>query len=476
MSVAKYRELRAKRKGTWEPPPPVTPPPPVVYPAILPGTRIARETRLVDSDGQRYGWALMVDPPDLSVNAASFRMAIPSIARAFGTVEEGVIVSPTPDNRLVKVEIVESWWLAQQSAVREARMDTVHPWPGPTLDPATGIFRFGVNADGSPTFWRLWVPEDGARHGWFIGRTGGGKTGTMGTALLSAVTAGIVLPVVIDMQGGASLGEWRDRGIPYADTPETALVIVKRLALEADRRAQWMADGCGTGRPVKWLPPPTREVPMILPVFDEFAALVEYPEASAAVGKGLREWRKLMMGAWLATQGHQAAHAFGWAGGDIARQQAKSGNVCQLNGSVNSMVEALDIVDDMSSLGMIPRNQQGGYFFRGPEHPDVVRGRGHYEKYISEALDRYADLPDYDLPHLPKGAAEPVADDPKAAASCYDAVAQIIASESGGVLHTSKTNEALTGRWSTSTVSDALRAHAKDGHLAKDGHDRWRIQ
>ena len=476
MSVAKYREIRAKRKGTWEPPPPPVPAPPVVYPAILPGTRIVRETRLSDSDGQRYGWALMVDPPDLSVTAASFQTAIPFIARAFGTVDEGVRVFPTPDNRLVKVEIVEAWWLAQIEATREARMGQVHPWPGPTLDIAQGRFAFGVSADGATMHWRLWVPKDGARHGWFIGRTGSGKTGTMGTCLLSAVTAGVVLPVIIDMAGGASLGEWKDRGVPYADNPKDALILLKRLELEEDRRAQWMADGCGTGKPVKWLPAPTREVPYIMPVLDEFPDLAAYPEGSEAIGRALRKWRKYMMGVVLASQGHQAAHAFGWAAGDVARQQIKSGNVAQLNGSVNSMVEVLDLKEDMSNVGQIPRDQQGGVYFRGHDHPDVTRGRGFYEEDIPTALDRYADIPDYDLPYLPKEAtAEPV-EDPKAAASCYDAVAQVIASADGDVIYTSKTNEALSGRWSTSTISDALRAHAKDGHLTKDGHDRWRIQ
>lgn len=477
MSLAVYRELRAKRRGTWTPPPPVPVPAPVVYPAVLPGTRILRETPIVDSDGTRYGWELLVASPDLTVTVAAFQAAVPAIAAAFGTIDEAVTVWPTDRNTLVRVRVVESWWIREQEAAREARMDAIHPWPGPTLDVGTGRFQFGVCADGTPTWWRLWVPEDGARHGWFIGRTGGGKTGTMGTALLSAVTTGVVLPVVVDMQGGASLGEWRDRGVPYADNLDDALVLLRRLALEADRRAQWMADGCGTGMPVKWLPTPTREVPFILPVLDEFPALAAHPEGSEAVGKGLREWRKLMIGAWIATQGHQAHHAFGWNGGDIARQQIKAGNVCQLNGSVNSMVEALDIVDDMSGLGMIPRGQQGGYWFRGPDHPDVVRGRGLYERDVAAALDRWADIPDYDLPQLPghQATAQPV--DPATAASCEEAVTVMAAGVGpGDVLETSAVLRALGGRWKERTVYDALASAAADGVLVKTGRGEWTVQ
>ena len=477
MTYAKYRELRSKRKGTWVPPQPPPPPAPVVYPAVLPGTRILRETPIKDTDGERYGWELLVASPDLTVTPAAFAAAIPAIAAAFGTIDDGVTVYPTDRNTLVRVRVVESWWLRQMEAAREARMDQVHPWPGPTLDPVTGRFAFGVNADGSIIYWRLWVPDDGGRHGWFIGRTGGGKTGTMGTGILSAVTAGVVLPVVFDMQGGASLGEWRDRGVPYADTPEDALILLRRLAMEADRRAQWMSDGCGTGKPVKWLPPPSREVPLILPVFDEFPALAAYPEGSEAVGKGLREWRKLMLSAWIATQGHQAQHAFGWNGGDVARQQIKAGNVCQLNGSVNSMVEALDIVDDMSGLGMIPRNQQGGFFFRGPEHPDVVRGRAYYEKDISDALDRYADIPDYDLPEIPGEVREEPGADPVTAASCEEAVTVMAAAVGPGeVLETSAVMQRLTPKWAERTVYDALAAAASNGVLTKASRGEWRVQ
>lgn len=476
MTVARYRELRRRRRGhvpVPEPPPVATPP--VLYPAVLAGTRLTDAVPLIDDEWGQYGHVLTVRSPDPTVHADVIRAHTATIAAAFGTVTDGVSVAPAGTNMAVTVRVVAAWWLDAQQAARDARMDQVHPWPGPTLDPATGRFAFARSADGSTIHWRLWVPEDGARHGWFIGRSGGGKTGTMGTALLSASTSGLVLPCVIDMQGGASLGAWKAAGVPYADTVDSAVDLLDRLLLEADRRNQWMADGCGrSDRAVQWLPDPTRDVPYILLVVDEAPVLTAHPSGSEKLGKALREWRKLMMGVWVATQGHQSTHAFGWAAGDVARQQIKMGNVCQLNGSVSSMVEALDLVEDASKVGMIPRNQQGGCYFVGPDCPDVTRGRGLYERRLVEAMDSHLRIPSYQLPSAPSAATGAV--DLAAAGSCYDAVRLIIAGVEGdGIIRTSETNKALGDRWSPSTISDALQQHARDGHLEKAGRDRWRV-
>ncbi|HCB03588.1 MAG TPA: hypothetical protein DEQ43_04950, partial [Nocardioides bacterium] len=257
------------------------------------------------------------------------------------------------------------------------RIRDIHPWPGPNLDPATGRLAWGVAADGGTAYARLWLPDpvdhevtQGGRHWWFTGRTRGGKTASMQTALLSAVTAGVVYPVVIDMQGGVSLGEWRDMGVPYAEDLDGARRIAQRLLLEGQARVAWMTDpiGNGFGRLLKAWPTPTPRLPAILAVVDEAPALAEDTEAMHTFAKIMREFAKAGILVWWASQTHHAMSAFGSAGGSQAREQMKAGNVSQFSGAVNSRTEVFDVADggDMQAVTELPRGVAGANQHIGP--------------------------------------------------------------------------------------------------------------
>jgi len=486
VSLAGYRERRAVRRG--EPTGVVIPPtPPVVFPAVLRGTRVVQETLLEDEWGKVYGRELLVAVADHSQHPGMFVSQIPAIAGAFGTVDAGVQVFASDTNTLVKVRIVTAWWLARQEADRQSCLREIHYWPGPTLDPATGRFQFSVLTDRTPGFGRLWIPDEadphltqGARPWWFTGRTRGGKTGSMAAAILSAVTEGVVYPCVIDMQDGVSLGEWMDRGVPFAGNITDAHTLARRVLLEGQARTAWMKDkdNNGFGRLLKAWPTPTPELPIILLVVDEAPALAEDKDTMWVLAKIMRELAKAGIAVWWATQMHQTMQAFGYVGGDAARNQMKAGSISQFSSSVGARTEAFDVADgeDMSSVQELPRGIAGANLHVGPDHEQPVLGRALYEPNIDAALDRWARIPDYELVELPAEVSPDVVADPTRASSCEEAVSVIAASHGqGAVIATSGVLELLAPRWKDRTVYDALSAAVASGVLVDAGRGEWRV-
>ena len=458
----------------------------VRMPAILRGTRVVSHTPLADEWGAVYGWDLLVRCADITQHAGTFQQQIPAIAGAFGTVDAGVTVYRTSTNQTVRVRVVTSWWLARQERERESRIRERHPWPGPTLDPKTGRFEWARLADGGTGYGRLWLPDDadptltqGARPWWFTGRTRGGKTGSMATAMLSAVTEGVVYPCVIDMQGGVSLGEWMDRGVPFAGNAEEADVLARRVLLEGHARNAWMtARGeNGFGRILKAWPTPTPDLPIILLVVDEAPALSEAPETMAVLAKIMREQAKAGIAVWWSTQMHQTMQAFGYAGGDAARQQMKAGSVSQFSGSAGARAEAFDVMDsdDMDAVTELPKGIAGAHLHQSPDHEVPVLGRAFYEPNIERALDRHARIPDYELPDIPGATAR--GDDPAQAKDCDTAVRSIIgAADSRDVLETGAINAALQDRWQPRTIRDAIGRAVDAGLIEDAGRGKWRVQ
>ena len=485
MSLSTFRARRSARRPS-PPAEPVVITPPTVFPAVLRGTSVVQSIPLEDEHGARYGWDLLVRVADISQHPGTFVSQIPAIAGAYGTVDAGVSVHATDTNTLVRVRVVMSWWLARQAQERESRIRDIHPWPGPNLDPATGRLAWGVAADGGTAYARLWLPDpvdhevtQGGRHWWFTGRTRGGKTASMQTALLSAVTAGVVYPVVIDMQGGVSLGEWRDMGVPYAEDLDGARRIAQRLLLEGQARVAWMTDpiGNGFGRLLKAWPTPTPRLPAILAVVDEAPALAEDTEAMHTFAKIMREFAKAGILVWWASQTHHAMSAFGSAGGSQAREQMKAGNVSQFSGAVNSRTEVFDVADggDMQAVTELPRGVAGANQHIGPDHEVPVLCRAFYEPRITKALHEYARIPDYEL--LDVEDEEPTAGvAPVTAGTAREAVEVLVGSQDrGAVIDTDMLGKALGSRWEPRTQRDAMQAAVDAGLVVKHGRGSWRV-
>ncbi|MFF7251301.1 hypothetical protein ACFZBU_46490 [Embleya sp. NPDC008237] len=110
------------------------------------------------------------------------------------------------------------------------------PYPGPSYDPATGLFAAGLGMDG-PTYWRLTVPGGGAANGLIAMPAGMGKTSMLRLIVLEALCSGAFRYLLIAPRGREGLIEvLGERAEFVADTPGRAVDLLARTARVVDVR------------------------------------------------------------------------------------------------------------------------------------------------------------------------------------------------------------------------------------------------
>ena len=322
------------------------------------------------------GFRLYVRGASAVQHADEIRRAIPAIAAAYGTSAEnaGVTVTVPGDHSRAIITVRSAQWVADRLSRREERLMAVRDMTGPSFDPETGIITFGVVVeDGSPAEFTLFRPGQGIRHSWVPGAVGSGKSALLSNLLASGCSAGIVMPHVLDMAGGASLPEWGDLATSFEITPAGAvrrLLLIERLY---DARVKWMFEHGLTEMT------PSRETPIHWVIAEESPELAADNEAMRIIDRLARLGRKALICILWVSQSGDAKQVFG-AAGTTMRQQLKAGNILALFLTDASVSQALGGARDGAtafdlSTVLVPKDTPGALVAWTPQHPVPVMAR-----------------------------------------------------------------------------------------------------
>lgn len=125
------------------------------------------------------------------------------------------------------------------------------PYPGPSIDPATGCTTVGRCADGSPALVRYWMPGSGTWHEIVAGGSGSGKSRYLDQALIAERHARdeqgrpLIVSWICDPQEGQSLPDWQEQVDRFARNPAESFTLIQRAYGEMLARNKFLAS-------VKW--------------------------------------------------------------------------------------------------------------------------------------------------------------------------------------------------------------------------------
>jgi hypothetical protein len=473
--VAVWEQLVAAPSGTWGDEAPllgsqVHPlPRDLVEADVLPG-----------GDPERpVGFQLLIVGRTVRQHARVIAGKQESIAAAYRTRPDAVSFLPRGDHSEVVVQVLDPGWMTEQDEILAHRMAASCPWQGPTLDPATGLIGMGIDVTtGLPVHAALFRPGQGIRHWWFVGETGSGKSNGLSSMLVSACSAGIVVPHIIDMQGGVSLSEWQDV-VPegsWAEDAEQAIPLLARLDAKRQQREAWMK-----ANRVKCMTP-SRDTPIHLVIVEEAPELANDVEAMRYLDRLARLTRKCLIAVVWVSQMGQASKAFGIAGVPM-RSQIMAGNVQAYKADAFTAGKVTQggggiRVDAMA----IPADCPGLAYAVGPASPVPSLHKGWDFRGITDVTP-WIDLPTDPLPASTRQAApalslvaEPAADGRRS--QCGVTLAEWFGTRDPGIeIRTGEVLTAWVGKTSTtfsrSTVMATLAELAKDGTIRDRGYGKW---
>ena len=486
---------RAPADVPYEDPIPVPAP---VYRAPLPRSRVVDGPYDIIVDGCVVGFRMLVQGADVTQHAGAIAAQAPEIAALYRTVVEGVTVTPAAEARYghgaAWVEVLDSWFVTRRARDRKDRMASRNPYPGSTLDVTRGTVSVGVCVDdGADALWQLWVPGQGARHGWGVGSTGSGKSVGISGLLASACSAGLVVPVIADLQGGVSMPEWEDATPFYATDPDGACLMMRRLVREMERRVAFMR-GLDKRDPRKVVLDPSPEWPLILAVFDEAPVLTRYPAAMADANTLVTLARKTGIALIWLSQVANLDRSFGAAGNSM-REQLQAGNTWVFQcGQQTANLSVGSKTIEVASIPPVP----GASILSSPQHHAPPMLRSWWLEDRVGIVESQVVIPDYDLADVPSATATviplgprmtppaPAAPAPAPAAdvdaapsaqdgSCLAAVRAVFAATTTGEVTTTGKVLAVTG-FSRSRVADAIRVLVEEGVISDGGYGKWVTQ
>lgn len=205
----------------------------------------------------------------------------------------------------------------------------VLPWPGPSLDPATGACRIGLYADGQAALFRFFLPGWGPLSSLIAGSTGSGKSRLLELLLGESLHSRVIVPWLIDPQGGQSLPRWINHvdwcalDLGEARRLLRAALRVKRARQKHLARVEWTDE---TGRTLRGRESfhPTPDMPELLLVLDEAHRILTDEECAGIVQEIAQEGRKTGLAVVLVTQ-YPSVDQLGK--NMVIRDQVASGNV-----------------------------------------------------------------------------------------------------------------------------------------------------
>lgn len=444
---------------------------PVLYRAPLPGAQV-RHVEDVIRDGQTVGFRLTVHGVDVTQHADVIRAARPAIASTYRTVPEGVTFHEVGDHQQVVVEVMSPQWVAAQAEQKIERLHGIHEYPGPTLDPETGVVTVGIIAEtGLPMEWQLWVPGQGARHGWAVGSTRGGKSVGVSGLMTSACSRGLVVPCLADLQGGVSMPEWEGVAPYYETTEDGAGRLLRRLVLEMEQRIRFMA-ACDRRDPRRVVLDPSPQWPLILGVFDEAPRLVRHAKAMEDANTLVTMAGKTGISLLWLSQVANLDRSFGPAGVSM-REQLQAGNTWVFH--AGRTTGSLSVGSHDIDVASIPR-LAGASILVSPRHDEPPLGRAWWQPDRPGAVDRWTDIPAYDLADVPSTPTSPVAvtvpGEEAEKETALTVVGDLFAGLQRGDTVTSGDIVTRTGR-SRSRVHDACKTLVAQGRITDGGYGKW---
>ena len=456
---------------------PAVAPKPVLYRAPLPGAQILNVEDVTVGEGADrsvIGFRLTVRGVDVTQHADVIKAARASIASAYHTSLEAVTFRDLGDHHQAVVEVLSPEWMALQADRRRERIHGVHLYPGPTLDVTTGVVSLGVIAEtGLPMEWQLWVPGQGARHGWAVGSTRGGKSVGISGLMTSACSRGLVVPCLADLQGGVSMPEWEGVAPYYETTEAGAAHLLRRLVLEMERRIAFMKS-CDRHDPRRVVLDPSPQWPLILGVFDEAPRLVRNAQAMEDANTLVTMAGKTGIPIVWLSQVANLDRSFGPAGVSM-REQLQAGNTWVFH--TGRTTASLSVGSHDIDVTSIPRIA-GVSILVSPRHEIPPLGRAWQMVDRPGIVDRYVDIPDYQLADVPGAASAtvltsaPADGDEAKRETCLTAVTDLFSGlQTGDSLQTGDLMK-RTG-YSKSSVHSACQTLATQGRVRDGGYGKW---
>lgn len=468
-------------------------PAPVMYRAPLPGSRVIGPPVDVTHDGDVIGFKLHVQGADITQHADTIQSAVAEIAALYRTITDAVTVTPDQEagHGTAWVEVLNPHWVTRRKLQREDRLLNKQYYPGPTLDVAEGTVSVGVCADdGRDALWQEWVPGQGARHGWGVGSTGTGKSVGVSGLLISACSAGLVVPVLCDLQGGVSMPEWEDVAPYYATDEKAAAELLRRVVLEMRRRVAFMT-GLSKYDRRKTVLDPSPEWPLIRVVVDEAPVLARNAQAMDDANTLVTLARKTGIGLTWLSQVANLDRSFGAAGNSM-REQLQAGNTWVFQ--AGQTTGNLSVGQKTIEVGSIPPIA-GASILAAPKHMNPPMLKAWWLEDRPGLVDQYVKIPDHDPlpvsdrppatviplapprtfvppPVIPAPVGAPPAGEP--GTSCADAVAAFLTPHGTGDVVTTGQVLSATG-FSRSRVHDVLRDLVTNGVLRDGDYGKWVI-
>ena len=199
---------------------------------------------------------------------------IPAIESGLGTFRGAVRVYSDPDDLANRFEL--------RVLDSDPHADAI-PWPGPSINSITEPAELGPFEDAMPC--RVLFLR---RHAVFGGSTGSGKSGGLNVLMGNLTACQDAIIWAIDLKRGMELGPWAECIDRLATTPEQATALLRDAVAVLQGRAEYLAS---IGRRT-W--EPTREMPALVIVIDEYAELTEqapdamhYTDTIARLGRAL---------------------------------------------------------------------------------------------------------------------------------------------------------------------------------------------
>lgn len=189
-----------------------------------------------------------------------------------------------------------------------------------------GCVPIAVCADGTVAQYRIDEPGSGASHALITGVTRSGKSRGVTTIITQAAATGLVVPIVADPQGGASLPEWAGhRGVApvIARNPEEIASLFDRLDVLRQQREN-LINSLGLGEWDATTMMREHGLPIYMAILDEAHMIMGDPDAVHHIEIAAKTWSKLGMSIALLTQSPNLTEL---GGSNPMRENIKAGNV-----------------------------------------------------------------------------------------------------------------------------------------------------